>query len=139
MAKFKRYVSANCMRVLSVRGESGINRFGTLLIVLLIGAVVFCLTQIFPFYYYYFEIQGYIESQAEKAQAFEDEKIRENILKHVEYLEIPLEDPRDLVIRRFAGKIEVSMEYEEVLYLPWGDGEKEIWVFKFNPSAKKTY
>ncbi|HQH28163.1 MAG TPA: hypothetical protein PLP17_12255, partial [Oligoflexia bacterium] len=50
----------------------GASRLGWLLLILFIVSAVFAGSQIFPFYYYYYEIEGLMQSQAAKATVFSD-------------------------------------------------------------------
>ena len=80
-----------------------------------------------------------MESQAKKARVFSDDEIRRNITQQIKQLELPVEDDRDLEITRYDDTMEISLEYEEVVYIPWGDEDIELWVFKFNPVVVADY
>ncbi len=119
-------------------GELGINRLGVLLFTLLIAACVFVGYQVFPFYYYFYEIQGLMDAQALKASEFTDEEIRRNLMEKIKKLEIPLEDPEDLKINRYDGKISIEFEYDEVLYIELGEDKTyDIHTFEFHPRAER--
>ena len=121
-----------------LRSVAGLSRLGVLIFVLLIVCTVFVCYQVFPFYYYYWEIEGLMQSQAVKAYDFSDVEIRKNIMERVRKLEIPLDDDDDLQINRFDGKIVIDMQYDEVLFLDWGDKTYDIHVFHFNPHVEQA-
>lgn len=122
--------------------EAGLSRLGVLIVILVLATSVFVGYQVFPFYYYYYEIQGLLEAQAKKASVFSDGEIRKNILERVKKLEIPLEDPDSLKINRFDGKIVIEFEYDEVLFLdlstPDQDRVYDLYTFHFVPRAEAT-
>jgi len=121
-----------------VRSVAGLSRLGVLIFALLIVSTVFVCYQVFPFYYYYWEIEGLMQSQAAKAYDFSDSEIRQNIMERVRKLEIPLDDEDDLQINRFDGKIVIDMKYDEVLFLDWGDKSYDLHVFHFNPHVEQA-
>lgn len=120
--------------------EDGLSRLGVLIIVLLLTATVFVGYQVFPFYYYFYEIQGLLEAQAKKASVFTDSEMRKTILEKIKKLEIPLEDPDSLKINRFDGKIVIEFEYDEVLFLDLSTEDQDrvydIHTFHFAPRAE---
>lgn len=118
----------------SVRGMS---RLGVLLFILLLVAGVFVGFQVLPFYYGYYEIEGLMQEQAKKASVFTDDEIRRNLLERIDKLELPIDSPEDLKINRFNDKITIDLEYQEVLYVDFGeDWDYDLWVFDFNPRAE---
>ena len=120
--------------------HEGVSRIGMLLFVLLVAGLVFAGSQIFPFYYYYYELQGLMESQAEKAQVFTDQEIKKNILDKIKKLEIPIDSPDDLKINRVGKKIVIDLSYSELLYIDLGEGRVyDIYTFEFNPHAEAIY
>lgn len=118
------------------------SRLGVLIVVLVIATSVFVGYQVFPFYYYFYEVQGLLEAQAQKASVFSDGEIRKTILEKVRKLEIPLEDPDSLKINRFDGKIVIEFEYDEVLFIdlstPDQDRVYDLYTFHFVPRAEAT-
>jgi hypothetical protein len=119
------------------RSEDGISRLGVLVFVLIIVAGLFVSYQVFPFYYYYWELEGLMQAQADKASVFSDEEIRRNILEKIKKLEIPIDDPEDLKINRFDGLISIDVAYDEVLFLDWGEKTYDLHVFHFNPHVEQ--
>ena len=120
------------------KNNSGMSRLGTLILILLISAGVFVGYHVFPFYYYYYEIQGLMEAQADKATIFTDSEIRKNLMERIKKLELPIDDPEDLHINRFDGKIVIEMKYEEVLFIDYGEKTYNLYVFEFNPHAERV-
>lgn len=141
MGKDSGFVSTGFDSPACFAGESGINRLGVLVLTLLVAAAVFVGYQVFPFFYYFFEIQGLMQAQADKASIFTDVEIRKNIMERVKKLEIPFDNPDDLKINRFNGKIVIEFDYDEVLYidlreLTKSDTVKDLHVFHFHPHAE---
>lgn len=116
---------------------AGISRLGVLVFVLIIASCVFVGYQVFPFYYYYWEIQGLMDAQAVKASEFTDGEIRTNILQKIRKLEIPIDDEDDLKINRFDGMISIDLTYSEVLFIDWGEKTYDLHVFEFNPHVER--
>ena len=81
-----------------------------------------------------------MEAQAKKAGVFKDQAIRRNLVKRVKALELPVENPESSIkIERFHGKILISLEYEEVLFVDFGeDRVYDLWVFKFKPTVEQN-
>ncbi|MFN8391510.1 MAG: hypothetical protein U0136_14575 [Bdellovibrionota bacterium] len=125
-------------KLLAERECSGISRLGVLIFVLIIASCVFVGYQVFPFYYYYYELEGLMQAQADKASMFTDEEIRRTLLEKIAKLEIPLDDPDQLKINRFDGKIIIDYSYEEVLYIDLGEKTYDLYVFPFHPHAERV-
>ncbi len=117
--------------------ERGMDRLGVLVISFLVLATAFIGYQVFPFFYYYYEIQGLMEAQAAKASVFSDQEIRKNLMDRIKKLEIPIDDPEKLRINRFNGLISIDMEYEEVLFLDFGEKTYDLYVFHFHPKVDR--
>jgi hypothetical protein len=119
--------------------QAGVSRLGILLLVLIISCGVFVGSQVFPFYYYYWEVQGLMEAQANKASVFTDREIRQTLTEALRKLEINMEDD-DLKINRVGGRIYIELAYEEVLYVDFGEGrDYDLHVFEFNPNANAPF
>jgi hypothetical protein len=116
--------------------QSGISKFGLLLTVGLFGALFYFGSQVANFYYSYFELEGLMQQQAEKAAVFSDQEILNTIFKRVKELQIPIDERDSLKINRLAGKIVIETEYTEVLILEWRDKVYDLWEFDFNPRVE---
>ena len=113
---------------------AGQSRLGTLLTVLFAAVLVYAGSQIFPFYYYYYELQGQMEAQAKKASFKSNYEIREYLLDYIKKYKIPIQDEDELRIFRGAGEIEIDLRYTEVFYIDLGgDRVYDIWEFDFHP------
>lgn len=130
--------------------DQGVGRFGVLMFVLFSVAGIWAGFQVLPFYYSQEELKGHMHAQVKKASLFRDDQIRKNLWKSVRELGIPLEDPEEIRINRFDGKIVIETSYEEVLYLELGEfglwsglgdaeGVWDIHIFSFNPTVSGTY
>lgn len=124
----------------SLGNSRGITRLGILVLALLILIGTFLGSQIFPFYYYFYDIQGQMEAQAAKATVNSDKQIRQYLLKKIKQYEIPIPSEDHLKINRLNNKIVISMSYTEILYLDLSDIDEEwnwdLWEFRFEPHAE---
>ncbi len=127
----------NSLREIVNRGYRGISRIGLLFFLLIFSSALYLGFQIIPFYYYYYEFLGVMESQADKASVFSDAQIRKVLLKKIKELELPIGDPDELKINRFGGKIIIDLSYQEVLYIDIGEKTYDLHVFKFNPHVER--
>ncbi len=120
--------------------QRGMSRLGILLAILIVSCGVFVGSQVFPFYYYYWEVQGLMEAQANKASVFTDREIRQTLTEALRKLKIPIENEDDLKINRVGGKIYIDLTYEEILYVDFGEGrDYDLHVFEFNPHVEAPY
>lgn len=119
---------------MKLRSDSrGMGMPGFLILVGIFGTLIWLLFQIIPFYYSYYELLGQVEAQADKALEFTDATIQKTLLKEIKSLEIPIDNPEDLKINRYAGKIVIELQYAEVLYVDLGDyGVYDLYVFPFD-------
>ncbi len=119
--------------------QQGMGRLRILIIALFLIIVVFVANQVIPFFYYFYEIEGLMQSQAAKGSVFSDQEIRKTIMEKINKLELPIDDEDALKINRFNGKIVIDLEYDEVLYVDFGEGRSyDLWVFHFAPHAEHT-
>lgn len=120
-----------------VDDDRGLSRLGILILLLLVAAVVYAGSQVFPYFYNFYELQGLMEAQAEKASEFTDDEIRKSLVARMKKLDIPYE--ADLLkINRFDGKIVIEYEYSEVLYFDLDeDHAYDLHTFDFHPRAER--
>lgn len=127
----------------SLRGhirERGQTKLGMLTFALFIGILVFTGSQIIPFFYSYYELEGLFQGQAKQALHLTDDKIRKNIFKKIKDLGIPDIKDDDLRINRYDGKIVIELKYSEVFYIDLGeDRVYDIYKFDFNPRAETKF
>ncbi len=119
--------------------QRGVNRLAVSLLLLLCASILWTAYQILPFYYDYWELEGLMQQQARHAEDFKDDEIRKTILAEIKSRDIPIDDEQDLKINRAGGKMEIDLEYDEVLSIPWKDKDYDIYVFHFNPHADQKY
>jgi dihydroorotase len=107
--------------------------FGTL-----IAAGIFCAYHIFPFYYYYFELQNQMDSLVRVASVHTDKELRDKLRAHLKRMEIPATID-DVKIRRFGSSISMTLEYEEDFYVEFRGQEYDIHTFQFRAHAEGEY
>ncbi len=81
-----------------------------------------------------------MEAQATKASVFTDAQISKELFRHIKKLEIPIDDPDQLKINRFEGKILIQLQYQEVLSIDLGEDRiYDLWVFPFDARVERDY
>ena len=119
------------------KNNRGWGNLGFLLFILLLVVILYFGFRIAPFYYNFYEIQGTMAAQAAKASEFTDDEIRREIMQRIKKLEIPIEEPEDLKINRYNGKIIIDLHYTELLDLDLGESyQYDLWEFEFTPHAE---
>lgn len=120
--------------------ETGMSRTVVLIWILILVSGLYAGFQLVPFFYYEQEIQSLMEAQASKASVLPDRKIRKTLLKKIRQLELPINSEEDLKINRFDDKIIIELEYDEVLYVDFGeDRSYDLWVFHMHPRVERRY
>lgn len=128
------------MKYIREKASSGYTQLGLLMCLVFGGVIFYFCWQVIPFYYYYYDLQGLMQAQANKAQVLTDAQIRENLLEHIEKVGVPISREDDLIINRSHNRIAISLEYSEVLYVDLGDDRVyDLHVFYFNPHAENTF
>jgi hypothetical protein len=122
---------------LQVKDDKGFGSLGVLLSVLFVVIAVFLGSQIIPFYYSFYEIQGLLQAQAEKSSELSDREILQTATQAIKRLNIPADPEEDLSIKRYNGKVVINLSYQEVLYVDFGNGyDYDLWTFNFNPRGE---
>lgn len=117
-----------------IYSSHGASRQGMLVFVLFLICGIYFGSQVISYYYSYFEMQGQMEAQGEKAQVHSNDQIRNYLWRDVvRKLEIPLESRDDILIERSGRQITISTYWEEPLYIELLDFYYELYVFKFEP------
>ena len=89
-------------------------------------------------FYGYYELQGHFEQMAKTARGLSDEEVRKRLTYWINKLEIPVE-PRQLKIRRGYSDMEISLNYQEIFYIPLGEKDLDLHTFHFRAHAKEQY
>lgn len=101
----------------------------------LVALAIFLVYSIGPFYYYYFELVNQMEAAVRMAGEYTDQELRAKLMYHIKRMELPV-DSAELIIERDDNSIHISLPYEEVFYVTWGDRDYEIHTFEFYAEAK---
>ncbi len=117
------------------RTERGVSKITLLVFGLLIAGVVYSSYRIMPFYYYYYEIQNQMDALTRVASTHTDQEIRKKLIYHIKKYQLPV-SPEEIVIVRDGGKIEMSLEYDEVFYITLGNKDYDIHTFHFHAYAE---
>jgi hypothetical protein len=114
-------------------GKLTILVFGTIL-----AAACFVAFNVFPFYYYYFELVNQMHSAARVASTNTDQELRQKLLYHIKKMELPVE-PGDLKITREGQVIRMALPYHEIFYVTWQGKDYDIWRFDFKAEVVEKY
>ena len=118
----------------------GMSKLGALFFVTIFGSVTWVFYHVIPFYYSFYEIEGQMEALAVKASLFSDSYIQQELMRFIKKLDIPVDNPEDIKINRFEGKILIDLKYQEYLTLELGEGrDYDLWIFDFNPHVEHEF
>jgi len=124
--------------MINLNNHRGQGKLSFLLFLLFCVACAYFGSQALPIWYDKEEILGLMESQAAKAQVITDEEIRDNILKRIKELNIPIKSQDDLLVFRTEGKITIELYYNEVIYLDIGSFfSKDLYIWKMCLKAER--
>ena len=118
--------------------QRGVGKITLLVFTVILAALIYSGYKILPFYYCFFEITNQFEQVIRVASEYSDKEIREKLWYHIKKLELPVE-PDDLKIERQAGRMRISMSYEEVFYVTWDGKDYDIYKFPFQAYAEGSY
>lgn len=123
-----------------LRTPAGIGRLGVLITVLVLICGLYFGSQLVSYAYSYYEIKGHIAAMAEQAGSKKDFIIRRFLMKHINKLEIPIENDEALKIDRQSGTITISLKYTEILYLDISEEYSwDLYYFDLNPKTTFRY
>ncbi|MHB8526600.1 MAG: DUF4845 domain-containing protein [Candidatus Acidiferrales bacterium] len=96
----------------SRNGEQGGARIKSLIVLILLGAFVFCCVKIIPSYLANYELQDSMRQMAAYASAYrkQDSDIRSDVEKKVKELGIPA-DSKDIQVSDVSGNVQISVDY----------------------------
>lgn len=117
------------------RGERGAGCLTVLVFGAIVGAVVFVGYRVIPIFYNYYDLQNQFAGAIRSADIESDGEIRRRLQRQIEEMGISA-NPDRLVIDRRGGMMRIHLRYTEVLYLPWWDGEREVYHFHFTAAAE---
>ncbi len=105
---------------------------------IVVGAIVYCVYNIAPFYYYFYELQNQFDAAIRVASEYTDQEIRTKLLYHMKKFEIPA-DAEELRIERYDDRMKISLDYTEVFYITWKDKDYTIWEFPFHAEVDRGF
>jgi cell division protein FtsL len=96
----------------SRKGEYGGARIKTLIVVIILGAAIFCAVKIVPPYFDNYQLQDSMREMAAYASATrkQDDDIRAEVEKKVKQLGIPA-DSKDIQVSDVSGNVQISVDY----------------------------
>ena len=118
--------------------ESGASRITVLIFGSLVFAVLYLGYATLPKFYRYYEVHGQAEGMASRAGIIEDKDIRRRLAREIKRYDIPV-DPEAIEILRGENSMEINLQYEDTLWIPWFDGEIELHTFEFNIHVKESF
>ena len=92
--------------------ERGGARIKSLIVLIIIGAFVFCCIKIVPLYFANYQLQDSMHEMAAYASAYrkQDDDIRADVEKKVKELGIPA-DSKDIQVSDVSGNVTISVDY----------------------------
>ena len=113
------------------RQSAGVGKLTVFVFGTITAVVLFAGYNIFPFYYYYFEIENQFRAAIRVASTESDQVIRQKLMYHIKKMQLPVESD-DLVIERLGGnRMRIYMAWTEVFYISYQGKEHDIWEFDF--------
>jgi len=96
----------------SRKGEQGGAKIKSLIVLIVLGAFVFCCIKIIPLYLANYELQDSMRQMAAYASAYrkQDDDIRADVEKKVQELGIPA-DSKDIQVSDVSGNVRISVDY----------------------------
>lgn len=107
--------------------------FGTLL-----GCAVYAGYNIFPFYYYYLELENQMHAAIRSATEYTDTELRDKLTYQIRRMKIPA-DPKDLHIERADRFMRIALPYKEVFYISYGGKDYDLMTFNFVAKAEGNF
>jgi hypothetical protein len=111
----------------------GATRFGCLVYLLIVSAIMYFGVQAGEVYWRYLQFKDAMAQEVRFRSFLPNDRIKANLRAAADSLGLP-EDAGVVTITRAEGRITVESHYEEVLELPWY--RKEV---HFEPKASGTY
>lgn len=119
--------------------ERGVGNLTLIVFTLIAGVIVWLGFSIGPFFYYYYELLNQFDAHIRVASMYTDKEIREKLMYHIKKLEIPMESPEDLEIRRDGQRMTIRLKYKEVFYVSWQDKDYDLHVFHFDAKSEGQF
>ena len=120
------------------RRELGIGKITVLVFGTIASALIYSGYCIFPFYYYYLELQNHMEQVIGVASTDTDQEIRQKLLYQIKKMQIPA-NPEDLKIERGDRTMKISLPYDEVFYITWRGKDYDLYTFNFVAAAEGRF
>jgi hypothetical protein len=111
----------------------GATRFGCLVTLLIISAVLYFGVNAFEVYWRYLQYKEAMDHEVRFRSFLPNARIRENLAYIADSLGLP-EDAGIVTVTRARGRVTVEAQYEDVIELPWY--RKEV---HFEPRASSGY
>jgi hypothetical protein len=131
------------IRVNSRIGELAAAKLTLLVFLTLTAAGLYAAYEILPFYYYYYELQNQMEAAIRVASVETDNELRTKLVYHIRKMDLPVGDDAQLKdalkIERDDNVMRISLPYEEVFSIYFGDKEYVIRRFKFKAYAEGEF
>ena len=118
--------------------QRGAGKLTLLVFGALVAALVYGCFRVFPIYYAYYEIQNQMDSVIRVASEEDDNVIRDRLMYHVNKLEMPVERD-DFLIERDGRRMRISLNYTEVLEVPFQGKDYRLHTFRFRPRAEGNF
>ncbi|MGA1190993.1 MAG: hypothetical protein ACO3XO_01790 [Bdellovibrionota bacterium] len=111
--------------------EEGASQLTLIFFGLLSTITLYLTAQIAPVLYRYYELESQAEAMARRAMIVSDDEILRRLSEIIVKHNLPA-DPGDIRIYRAPNEMEITLDYESPITIPWIDGEWEIYTFQFH-------
>lgn len=116
-----------------VSARRGASRFGCLVVLLFVTAVMYFGVQAGEVYWRYLQYKGAMDQEVRFRSFLPDARIKTHLQNVADSLGLP-EDAGVITVTRKDGRVTIEAHYEETIELPWYRREVH-----FEPKATGTY
>lgn len=116
--------------------EEGASQLTLVFFALLTIATLYLVAQVAPALYRYYELESQAEAMARRATIVSDDEILRRLTELIVKHNLPA-DPDDITIYRAPNELEITLDYESPITIPWIEGEWEIYTFEFHLKVRE--
>lgn len=113
------------------KSDEGASQLTLIFFGLLSITTLYLVAQVAPVLYRYYELESQAEAMARRATIVSDAEILRRLTELIVKHNLPA-DPSDIHIYRAPNEMEITLDYDSPITIPWIDGEWEIYTFEFH-------
>ena len=130
----KDQVMRNVRRISSATGAS---RTTMLVFSFLAAVLIYLCSQAAPALYRYYELESQAVAMARRGSIVSDQEILTRLSGLIKQHRIPA-NPHDITIYRGPYEIEISLDYNVPVTVPWVEGERTLYTFEFHLRVRES-